>query len=307
MAARNSISSRPRQIKYSAERPVNPLGDPTAVTNPGMALFTTWLPTTYFPEHARNRMASEGNLARARLEFTSKPINNLRYLLRKRYEWMNEFIRNYDIVVEIGAGAGLSKYFINHKSLITTEVSPYPWIDLCIDALSLPFRVETIDVLICVNVIHHLATPIKFLSDAHRCLKSGGYLLLLEPNPSLLLLMALRIMQHEGWSFDCAIFDPTACANDPADPWSGNNAISRLLFGNKRLFAKSLPGYEIVRDAFSECLLFPLSGGVTAKTKTVELPNSVLKVVDRVDSFLCRVAPAIFAMARSIVLRKRPV
>lgn len=269
--------------------------------------FNLKLPSVYFPKHAQNRMASEGDLVRAHMNFISKQKSNLHYLLHKRYEWMNEFIRNDDIVVEIGAGAGLSKHFIHHKDIIITEVVPYPWIDLCIDALGMPFSADTIDVLICVNVIHHLARPIKFLSDAHRCLKNGGYLLLLEPNPSLLLLIALRIMQHEGWSFDCAVFDPRCCANDPADPWSGNNAISRLLFGDKRLFEKNLPGYEIARDAFSECMLFPLSGGVTAKAKTVELPNFLLSIVDRVDSLLCRVAPTIFAMARSIALRKRPI
>ncbi|MBV8739396.1 MAG: class I SAM-dependent methyltransferase [Alphaproteobacteria bacterium] len=270
----------------------------------GMA-FNPRFSTNYLPKHAQNRMASEGNLVRARMDFDSKKMNNLQFLLRKRYEWMNEFIRNDDIVIEIGAGAGLSKCFIDHKNLIATDVSPYPWIDLCIDALDLPFGAKTIDVIICVNVIHHLATPIKFLLDAHRCLKNGGYLLLLETNPSLLMLLALRIMRHEGWSFDCAVFDPASCANDPADPWSGNNAISHLLFGDKRLFERNLPGYEIARDVFSECMLFPLSGGVTAKTRTVELPNSVLSIVDRIDSFLCRVAPTMFAMARSVALRKK--
>lgn len=219
---------------------------------------------------------------------------------------MNDFINAHDIVVEIGAGAGLSKFFIHRELLITTEISPQPWIDLCANAMELPFQSEAIDVLIRVNVLHHLAAPIQFLSNAHRCLKDGGRILLLEPHPSLLLLSALRLMRHEGWSFECDVFDPAASANDPADPWSGNNAISYLLFGEKRMFEQHMPGFEIVSDAFSECLMFPLSGGVTAKIKTVELPRSVLKLIERIDSLLCRSAPMIFAMARSVVLRKRP-
>ena len=95
----------------------------------GMA-FNPRFSTNYLPKHAQNRMASEGNLVRARMDFDSKKMNNLQFLLRKRYEWMNEFIRNDDIVIEIGAGAGLSKCFIDHKNLIATDVSPYPWIDL---------------------------------------------------------------------------------------------------------------------------------------------------------------------------------
>jgi hypothetical protein len=50
-------------------------------------------------------MASEGNLARSRAEFLSKKESNLRFLLEKRYRWMNDFIDAHDIVVEIGAGA----------------------------------------------------------------------------------------------------------------------------------------------------------------------------------------------------------
>jgi SAM-dependent methyltransferase len=264
----------------------------------------SWLPVTYFPEHSRNRMRLEGNLATARADFLSRRMCNLRFLLRRRYEWMNDFIRKEDIVVEIGAGAGLSKFYIDHERMISTEVTPYPWIDLCTDASALPFGGETIDVIIAANVIHHIATLLKFLRDAQRCLRPGGHLLLVEPNPSLLLLAALRIMRHEGWSFESRIFDAAACVNDPSDPWSGNNAISHLLFRDPTRFARHAPGYEIVRDEFCECLIFALSGGVTAKTRAVQLPRWVLRVIDFGDRCLSRSAPMVFAMARYVALRK---
>lgn len=271
-----------------------------------MAPSTSWLPATYFPKHTQNRMASEGDLVRARADFVSRKSNNLEFLLRNRYAWMNDYIEKEHTVIEIGAGAGLSKSFIKRSTVITTEISHYPWVDICVDALNLPFHSDSIDVFICINVLHHLTTPIRFLRDVYRCLKGGGHLLLLEPNPSLLLLIALRIMRHEGWSFELNVFDPAVCVNDPADPWSGNNAISYLLFADKSAFEKNAPGFEIMHDAFSECIMFPLSGGVTAKIRTVELPVRLLKIIDRIDHRLCRLAPMIFAMARSLVLRKRP-
>jgi hypothetical protein len=52
-------------------------------------------------------------------------------------------------------------------------------------------------------------------------------------------------------------------------------------------------------------MMFPLSGGFTAKIKTVELPVMVLKVIDWIDWILCRLSPMFFAMGRSVVLRKR--
>jgi hypothetical protein len=109
----------------------------------------------------------------------------------------------------------------------------------------------------------------------------------------------------EGWSFDVDVFDPTALVNDPADPWSGNNAISHLMFHDKRVFQENVPGFEILHDRFTECIMFPLSGGVTAKTKAIELPTAVLKIIDWIDGKLCRLSPKIFAMGRSVVLRKR--
>ncbi len=265
---------------------------------------TSLLPKTYFPSHMENRMGCEGDLWRAREKFLYAKHNNLSFLLKNRYTWMNNFIRHDDIVVEIGAGAGFSRKFIK-EPVIITEISPYPWIDACLDGLRLPFAASSIDVVICSNVLHHFTSPIGFLLDLYTCLKRDGHVLLFEPNPSFLLLLALRMMRHEGWSFDIDVFDPRAPANDPTDPWSGNNAISYLMFRDRKLFQENAPEFEILHDNFSECMMFPLSGGVTAKAKTIEFPISVLKMIDWIDRKLCHLSPGIFAMSRSIVLRKR--
>jgi hypothetical protein len=145
----------------------------------------------------------------------------------------------------------------------------------------------------------------KFLLDVHRCLKPGGYVLLIEPNPSFLLRLALRMMRHEGWSFDVDVFDPAAAVNDPKDPWSGNNAISYLMFRDRQVFQTKVDGFEVIHDSFAECIMLIISGGVTAKTKSTELPKCMLKVLQLFDKQLCRLSPKIFAMIRFIVLRKR--
>jgi len=267
---------------------------------------TSPLPRTYFPDHAHNRMDSEGDLLAARTEFLAKQPNNLKLLLKNRYGWMEKYVKPDSIAVEVGAGSGFSSEFIE-RNIILTEISPYPWVDICFDATNIPFGPKTIDVIICANVLHHIATPMKFLFDLHGCLKAGGYVLINEANPSFLFLLALRMMQHEGWSFDVDVFDPTAPVNDPADPWSGNNAVSYLMFRDSTVFQENARGFEVVHDGFAECLMLPLSGGVTAKTKSVELPMTVLKIVDWIDGKLCRLSPGIFAMRRSIALRKRGV
>ena len=249
-------------------------------------------------------MESEGDLQRARDRFLFEKNNNLRLLLYNRYAWMNKYIKCDDVVVDIGAGAGFSREFIKTE-ITVTEIVPYHWVDICADAANLPFGAKTLDVVICSNVLHHFATPIGFLEDVYECLKPGGHVLIFEPNPSFLLLLALRTMRHEGWSFEVDVFDPTALVNDPKDPWSGNNAISYLMFRDPSLFEENSRGFEVIHDSFAECMMFPLSGGVTAKTKTINLSITMLRIIDWLDGKLCRLSPYMFAMARLVVLRKR--
>mgnify|MGYP006418636937 FL=1 len=47
-----------------------------------------------------------------------------------------------------------------------------------------------------------------------------------------------------------------------------------------------------------------MSGGVISKIKTIQLSNFMLSRIDAIDNFLIRIAPSIFGMGRSIVLKK---
>jgi SAM-dependent methyltransferase len=250
-------------------------------------------------------MADVGDAARARADFLGPGKRNLHALLRQRLAWMNDYVGEADMVVELGCGAGLTEFFVTSCKVLATDVTPYPWTAACVDAMHLPLSPSSVDVFICVNMIHHVATPVVFLDSLSRCLRPGGRVLIHEPHPSVAMLTALRLMRHEGWSFDVDVFDEQAAVNDPADPWSGNNAVSELLFGDERRFAGRFPEFEKLFDRYSEFLLFPLSGGVTAKARVPELPEAVLSAVAAVDRALCGMSPSIFAMGRSLAFRKR--
>lgn len=52
-----------------------------------------------------------------------------------------------------------------------------------IDGERLAFAGESLDYILIVAALHHMVNPQKFFSEAHRCLRSGGYLILGdEPN-----------------------------------------------------------------------------------------------------------------------------
>jgi len=53
-----------------------------------------------------------------------------------------------------------------------------------------------------------------------------------------------------------------------------------------------------------ESLIFPLSGGVIAETKTINLPNSFLRIVDAFDNILIKCFPNIFALGRKVDIKK---
>lgn len=256
-----------------------------------------------YPSHESNRMHNEGDVAGARAFFISRRPSNLAHLLHQRFAWMNAYIAPGTRALELGSGAGFSQLFIE-QPIIMSDVEPRPWVNQVVDALNPDFPDNSFDVIICSHMIHHLASPLQFFERIHRMLRPGGRLLINEINTGLLMRFLLKLMSHEGWSYDVDVFDRSAIANDPADPWSANCAIPQLLWDDLPAFEKKVPFFRVERHELNECLVFPLSGGVIAKTKTINLPEPMLRAVDLLDRLLIRLMPGVFPMARRIVLQR---
>ncbi|MDR2410936.1 MAG: class I SAM-dependent methyltransferase [Bacteroidales bacterium] len=253
-------------------------------------------------------MKSEGDLVSARAEFLNNRFQNLDFLLRSRYGWMNDLINAYlsppPVIIEIGCGAGFSPLYIDAEVMLTDAVKN-EWVDKIIDATNMDIEDESIDIMIASHTIHHFYSLVKFFNEATRVLKPNGLILINEINTSVLMRILLKLMKHEGWNYDIDIFDINAVVNDPSDPWSANCAVSQLLFGkNRQKFENNFKSLKVIIDKPCECFIFPLSGGVTAKTKVPHLPYWLLAAFNKLDSLLVRVAPQIFALSRRIVLKK---
>lgn len=256
------------------------------------------------PDHSENRMKNEGDVGGARKRFLQTRFRNLEALLKQRYTWMNEYLRPGDRVVEFGCGAGFSRLYLNAENLILTDYLMNEWVDVRADAMTPPFRPNSLDVIVCSHMVHHMAHPVTFFRNVHPLLKPGGRILIQDLNTSLLLRALLAAMRHEGWSYDVDVFDDLTATNDPSDPWSANCAIPELLFRSSTEFESKVGGYRVVLNELNECLLFPLSGGVIAKTPMPELPAFFLTLVARTDRVLAGVLPSVFALGRSVVLEK---
>jgi SAM-dependent methyltransferase len=256
--------------------------------------------------HSENRMKQEGDVRTARAYYFSEAPLNLKFLLEKRFGWMNNFIKNEDSGIEVGCGTGLSKLFIKCRNYKITDYAENEWLDeKMVDALHTPYENESLDFVVSSNMIHHVPYPTAFFKEMHRILKPGGVIIIQEINASWCMRKILRLMRHEGYDYTINVFDEHLICTDPDDLWSANCAIPNLLFDNQKEFEKNIPFFKIEHTGFSELLLFLNSGGVIAKTKCLRLPRPFLKIVDGIDRLLVWISPLTFALQRQIVLRKK--
>lgn len=263
--------------------------------------------STYFPSHEANRMKGEGCVSDAREYFFSGKNSILKLLIEQRFSWMNDYIGENDAkIIEIGSGPGLSKEYIQSNKLVLTDILDNDWIDMHVDALDLPFEDNSLDVVICSHMIHHVAHPAVFLASIYKKLNSGGRLIIQDIYTGAILKFVLRLMRHEGWSDEVDVFNENEVCNDLSDPWSANCSIPKLLFfrGRKK-FDREFPMYNVKKIERNECFLFLCSGGVIAKSFTLPIGSKGAKIIQTMDRFLVRLFPEVFACGCSIVLEKR--
>ena len=110
-------------------------------------------------------------------------------------------------------------------------------------------------------------------------------------------------MDDESWSLKAKIFNGKNIFN-PKSPWISNTAVAQLLFKNDKIFQKYFPQYMVVENKLSEFFIFLNSGGVNSSFFHVKLNYFFLKILNIIDNILIYFLPRIFALNRTIVLKK---
>jgi SAM-dependent methyltransferase len=138
-------------------------------------------------------------------------------------------------VLEVGAGPG---FFREHTRstrpdlrLAASDIEKTPWQDLTADCLRLPFRSRSLDTIVGQDVIHHLARPGSFFTEAARTLVPGGKIAVVEPWVTPFSYPIYRWLHQEGCRLDLDPWDPfRADGTTPKDAFQGDGAVvSRLL------------------------------------------------------------------------------
>ena len=253
-------------------------------------------------------MRNVGNLIAARESWLRKENSNLDYLLSYRYSWMNEFIPKNSRVLEIGSGFGAAEGYIRDDvELKLSDNNSNTWLELKnLDAGKIQdYRTEEFQIVIANNVIHHLAFPTNFIFDTFSILPKNGKIIIQEINTSFLCRFVLRALRHEPFDENVNVADAGKPMSNPNDNWDANCSVPKLMFSRPMRFEEQFPGLVISHFKYTETLLLLLSGGVTAKIWYPKLPRKILRFIEHLDIYLCKMSPRLFAFQMQVVIERK--
>ena len=211
-------------------------------------------------------LAQNINVDDANVVAIHREIINSKPLLRAVYlRWYREFLRAYEEtealdgeMLEIGCGASFLEEII--PRLVKTDVVATPCAQKVMNAMSLDLPDKSLRTIFMTHVLHHILYPAKFLSEAQRCLKPGGRLVMIEPSNNFLQRFLAR------WTDHFEYFDDTVeeWANRSSERMTdANMALPWVIFvRDQKRFQKEFPGLKIIGIRYHTYLSYFISGGV---------------------------------------------
>ena len=186
-------------------------------------------------------------------------------------------------IVEIGSGAGFAKQII--PEIIVTDMLPYKSIDICVDAMQMPFKDRSLRAIFMLNTLHHIPDVKKFFSEVQRCLLPNGRILIIDQYVGWLSYWIYKYMHHEP-------FDEKAVQWDfkSTGPLTGaNGALCRIIFFRDReKFKQLFPELRLDMIRPHTPLCYWLAGGLKPWSL---LPEKCFPMASKFDDALSKVMP----------------
>jgi SAM-dependent methyltransferase len=192
-------------------------------------------------------------------------------------------------VLDIGSGTAHIKEF--RPDIVSTDILPFPGIDVVADAHRLPFPDEAFSGVVMLDVLHHLERPIEFLKEASRVLKPGGRLAMVEPAMTALARRFYDQFHVEPVDMDA---DPFAevTINPDRDPFDANQAVPTLLFATpaaRGRVEEVVPSLRVRSVDWFSLFAYPMSGGFQKwSLMPAALVRSMLAFEDKVPEAVRR-------------------
>ena len=144
----------------------------------------------------------------------------------------------------------------------------------------MPFENDSVDALFMFDVLHHIADAKKFFTEALRCLKTRGKIVMIEPANTPWSSFIYKNFHHEP-------FDPKAqwTLKKTAPLSCANSALAWIIFlRDRQTFEKMFPSLKIVKLNNHTPLRYLLSGGFTLKQMLPSCTCSLIKAIENILS-----------------------
>ena len=210
----------------------------------------------------------------------------LRLIYQEWYQILMTRLDSHQTILELGSGAGFLKAL--YPFVITSEIMQVKNIDLVADASNLPFPEQSLDAIVMTDVLHHVPNPAYFFSEASRCLRPGGKVLMIEPWPTFWSKFVYQNFHSEPFEVAGGWTIPSS------GPLSGaNGALPWILFERDRIqFEQAFPHLRIKQVQLMMPFVYLLSGGVSLR---FSLPGCMYRFLRRFEKMLNQQRWAMFS------------
>jgi len=160
-------------------------------------------------------------------------------------------------VLELGSGGGFFKEM--YPDVMISDIIFLSMNNVVLDAVSLPFKSNSLSAIVMTNVLHHIPQPDDFFRSAARCIKPGGRIIMIEPWVSSWSKFVYKKLHYEP--FDLNIKEWCFPKHGPLS--SANSAMPWIIFSrDKKLFFQKFPKLLIYQVKLLMPFRYLLSGGV---------------------------------------------
>jgi SAM-dependent methyltransferase len=219
-----------------------------------------------------------------------KIIQDKGFLQAIYVEWYETIIKRLssrEDVLELGSGAGFLQKLL--PNVVTSEVFETTDVNIITDACDLPLVDNSLDAIVMTDVFHHIPDVGRFLSEAARCIREGGQIIMIEP----------WCTPWSEWVYTHFHPEPFLLESDwkiPATgPLSGaNGALPWIVFHrDRKLFETLYPQWNINIIEPMMPFSYLLSGGVSLRSL---LPGWIHRPIRAIEKRLSQKHWAMFAL-----------
>jgi SAM-dependent methyltransferase len=229
----------------------------------------------------------------------------LRLVYEVWFDLLLEQLPRAAVTVEVGAGMGTLAAHARQRRpdlrWIATELAVTGWNDVVADALRLPFPDASVDAVVGVDVLHHLARPRWFFTEAARVLRTGGRVAVVEPWVTALSFLVYRFFHQESCSFSDPWQPFSATGDTNKDAFDGNAAVLNMLVRRTAKGGWPELGFAPPRVRTLNGLAYLLTLGF--RTPSL-LPAAAAPAAIRLDRWLRPLSPVLALRASAVWMRE---